>query len=374
VHNKIYKLKLDNFRNYESATIKTEGADFIAISGDNGIGKTNILEAISLLSPGRGIRDCKITEMSYRKTPNAQAMNWTNYYEIGDKNNLNKIGTALASDNNNEGKRLIKINDNMVKSQSSLTDYCSIICLTPQMDHVFISGLSVRRKFLDKIATNFAHNYAKNITNYEQLVRSRMKLLKKNITNNDWLNALERQISELSVIIAASRIEAIEYLHQMFEYTKEDFPCPFLSIKGEIENMLNSKKSIEVEGFIITKLTNNREIDRLSGKTNFGIHRSDLIVYYLDKNMPIQLSSTGEQKIILIAITLAIARSYLHKYNKTPILLLDEVVAHLDEYKQKALFNELINLKAQTWLTAVHHEYFQKIPSNNILKLNPRSI
>lgn len=323
--------------------------------GPNGAGKTNVLEAISLLSPGRGIRGAKIREIQscYRPDPWAvAAIVETAYGSV-------KIGTGLAP---NTDKRAIRINGENASGQSALAEYLACIWLTPQMDRLFLDSSRERRKFLDRLVFAFDPGHAGRVTRYENAMRQRSKLLHESQNEGAWLESLEAQMAETGVAIAAARLDFAQRLQSAEQcYRNEHFPRAAIDVQGTIENLLQETSALEVEQLFSYQLAESRGVDRLTGGAATGPHKSDLAVRYREKDMPADQCSTGEQKALLIGLILAHATLIKAERGTPPLLLLDEVAAHLDDERRAALYHLLETLGAQIWLTGTDKSLFDAI-------------
>lgn len=331
----------------------------IVLTGENGAGKTNILEALSLLSPGKGLRGAKNLEMQNIGESALWAISaiiQTDYAPV-------QIGTGLdpAAD-----KRLIRINGENVKTQSSLAEYAAFVWLTPQMDRLFLDSSSHRRRFLDRLVFAFDPGHSGRVTRYENAMRQRSKLLQDGPADPAWLSALEAQMAETGVAIAAARLEFIQRLqaaceHAAREQGESGFPLARLGVSGTIEELLTRAPALEVEEMFRYQLGESRGRDAISGGAATGPHKSDLPVIYAAKNMDAGLCSTGEQKALLIGIVLAHARLIALERGAPPVLLLDEVAAHLDEGRRAALYGLLAALGGQVWMTGTDRSLFRAI-------------
>jgi len=346
----ISKIILNNFRNYTSKSFHFK-SDITVIFGDNGVGKTNILEAISLFKKGKGIRSVDLDEMVCNQAREAK---FTIYSEL---NNHDDIANCATSFDKISGKRIYHVNNSKV---GSIRNFPAIIWLNPKMDSIFTDSKAVRRKFLDKIVGDIDQNHLSRINDYDKCLRQRMIILQQN-KDQKWLEILERKIAELGVAIAIARNEAIEYLNKSILLNESDFIKTQIKIIGEIEELAKFKKALEVEEFFSEKLRQNRRLDLQSGRNLFGIHRSDFTAILENKNLTANFCSTGEQKSILIAIT--IARVRINSFLNLPkaILLLDEIVSHLDNKKRQELFKELQKLEVQSFLTGTNREIFSNL-------------
>ncbi len=355
-------IKLHNFRCYEKAILTDLLSGLIVLTGTNGAGKTNILEAISLLSPGRGLRGARVMEIQRNKptakSPWAVAVTLKNHY--GDEI---RLGTGLDP-NSREGaeKRSVRINGTNVKSQSKLADYLSCVWVTPQMDRLFLDSARERRKFLDRLIFTFDTGHSGRVTRYENALSSRSKLLRDGINDNSWLKALEQQMAETGIAIAAARLDFVERLQAACKGVENKyFPLAHIKVKGTIEELLENAPALEVEDAFTYQLKESRTRDSYTGGAATGVHKSDLSVIYASKDMPADQCSTGEQKALLIGLILAHAQLIKAEKGEPPILLLDEVAAHLDDTRRKALYEILQNLGAQCWLTGTDLELFSTI-------------
>lgn len=341
-------LTLTNFRNYDSLRINFD-AQTTVIYGANGSGKTNLLEAISLLTPGRGLRSCKLDEVKKHGQ-----IEWSVVSEVAGY----KIAVGLEP---GRERRTIKIDGEKQSGGNALAEYVSCVWLTPQIDGIFLEGSGERRRFFDRLIYNFDPEHASRVAIYENAMRERLKLLKDGHNDPVWLKTLERRMAEYGVAIAAARNEVIGYLQKAIDKSATSFPLPDIRIASEYEALLRKSSALDVEEKLLEDLVNSRTHDANSGRSNVGVHKTDFQVNFKAKNVPANLCSTGEQKGLLISIILGLARLLRERRNKTPIILLDEVVAHLDESRREQLFEELKNLGCQSFLTGTEKELFPNI-------------
>jgi len=366
----VKRLTLANFRNYDNLRINTNLYPII-ITGENGTGKTNILEAISFLTPGRGLRSAKLSDIK-KISPNTSSVtdisnnnSWAVSAIVTNNNEDFDIGTAVESSSKetNEDtrlfeRRIVKINGQKTSSQADLGRYISAIWLTPQMDRLFKGGSQPRRSFLDRLVYAFDIEHAKRTSNFEHLYKEWFQLIKNGNTDNLWLQSLEENMASIGVAIAAARREQIARLNSFIEKEPDDiFPNVELSLEGKIEQLLDTKPAIDVEDYYVNMLKSQRR-NILYSESVDGINRSDFNVIYKRKKMPAELCSTGEQKSLLISIILAQTKCQSLNKGFSPILLLDEVVAHLDEIKREALLEKIRNLNIQAWITSTDAELF----------------
>jgi DNA replication and repair protein RecF len=357
----VEKLDLINFRNYSQISLKLEAKPII-ITGPNGSGKTNILEAISFLSPGRGLRNAKLKDIDNKNTNLTWKVRCLIKSTIG--RNLIETGRVQNNDSYKRDKRFIKIDDIIAKSASEISNIFSVIWLVPQLDQIFMGASSERRKFFDRMVYNFDPNHASHVIKYDYYMRERFKLLKTKQYDTQWLSIIEQHMAEMGVAIAAARMQSLAYIQHCISEAKTSFPKPHIYLTGEIETMIDKTPAIEIEEYFKEILSQNRQKDTETNQTNFGVHKSDMITIHDKKNLYANLCSTGEQKAMLVAITLAEARARIKWRSSVPILLLDEVMAHLDERRRTSLFDEILHMKAQCWITGTDDNMFQYLNKN----------
>lgn len=345
---------LNSFRNYDSARIEVSSAP-VVLTGHNGAGKTNMLEAISLLMPGRGLRRAKLSEID--KQSNGQP--WAVAANIHGMQGEVMIGTGRDPDLAQQAdKRIIKIDGQIIRSQGELSRHMVLLWLTPQMEQLFLEGASSGRKFLDRLVYGFDAEHAARINRYEKAMRERNRLLQQN-GDAVWLDAVEQKMIEEAAAIAQARLYAINHINHVIMGSKLSFPKAEISVLGAIEQMFEQGKSaLEAEDSFRSILMENRYQDSQTGRTSAGIHRSELKVTHCERKMPAQQCSTGEQKAILLTIILAQARASAIWKGIIPVILLDEVIAHLDSTRKLELFEEICQIGAQTWMSGVDANLF----------------
>ena len=352
-------LKLHHFRCYETTSLQNLSQGLVVLYGENGIGKTNILEAVSLLSPGRGLRGARVMDiqstMSTEPWAVAGVLN-TPYGEV-------RIGTGLDPKSKaGKEKRTVRINGQALKSQAKLGEHLSCVWLTPQMDRLFLDSGRERRKFLDRLVFTFDPGHSGRVIRYENALSQRSKLLREGQNDDSWLGGLEQQMAETGIAIAAARLDFSQKLQAACtEQTDGIFPRARISVKGSIEELLGHAPAVEVEDRFRNELVQSRERDAITGGATIGPHKSDLTVIYDEKNMKADQCSTGEQKALLIGIVLAHSRLIKAERGAPPILLLDEVAAHLDESRRGLLYGILQDLGGQCWLTGTEKTLFSTI-------------
>ena len=388
----VTRLTLTDFRNYAFLRIDTDLRP-IVITGENGSGKTNLLEAVSFLTPGRGLRSARLSDIKrftpavidddYMPSNGSWAVSAT-VYKNGDDF---EIGTAVENtlkedddEISNYNKRVVKIDGQKITSQAELGQYISAIWLTPQMDRLFRGGSQPRRSFLDRLVFAFDNEHAKRTANFEHLYKQWYQLIKSTNgrADNAWLEGIEENMAAIGVAIAAARREQIARLNSFIENEPDDvFPNVVLDLDGTIEKMLDKMPAVDVEDFYIDELKNERR-NILYNDSVDGVNRTDFKVTYKRKHMPAELCSTGEQKSLLISIILAQTKCQILYQGFAPVLLLDEIAAHLDDIKKEALLDKIKNLGLQAWITATNHDIFQtlkndadffEVKNNKIIKL-----
>ncbi len=357
----VSKLTLSNFRCYEQTqlNIPCEHA-LVVLTGPNGAGKTNVLEAISYLAPGRGLRRSSLTDVARQNG----AGNWAVAANLTLGEEPVKVGTGIEPVAENESiKRLVRIDGENVANSNILGERWSVGWLTPQMDRLFIEGPSSRRRFLDRMVLGLFADHSRQVGAYERVMRERNKLLAEHGTRADsaWLSALEARMAEHGVAVALARLEFSGQLAwQLNEAETGPFPKALLALDGWVEGMLaDGVAPVEAEAALKAKLAATRHTDGGAARAAVGVHKTDLVVTHAPKGMRADLCSTGEQKALLVALVLANARLQATLKGRAPIMLMDEVAAHLDIERRTALFEALSSLGSQCWLTGTDLSLFQ---------------
>jgi len=346
----VTRLQLTNFRSYGFGEISVSGAP-VVLAGPNGAGKTNVLDAISLLSPGRGLRGAKLNEHT-RKGPTASEETlWAVAATVTRGGTDYEIGTGLTQAS---ASRQVRLNGVPAQSSVDLGDIVQLIWLTPAMDRLFIESAGGRRRFLDRLVLGFDAGHARASTRYETAMRERARLLKYGPRDPSWLEGLENEMAEAGVQIAQARAATVEKLsHALAERGPQGgtFPAAQLNLTDELH--LASADDLR------SQFASSRMRDAEAGRTLVGPHTTDLQVRHTAKRMEARDCSTGEQKALLISIMLADARQLTRaRDGMAPILLLDEIAAHLDVTRRAALFEEIHSLSAQAWMTGTDLSLF----------------
>ena len=367
----IKDLILTNYRVYENIKFSFK-PNINIIYGKNGIGKTNILEALSFLTAGKGMLGANIGDVLRITEQPVINYNWTIFANIEDNNIADTI--AIYSENdNNILKKKIKINGNIVRSQEELNKILNVIWLTPDMQTLFIDEKANRRKFLDRIVYIVDNNHSSRINKYEFLVKERMKVLQDSKKFDEhWLTVLEEKIAETGISIAVARNQVIRHLNRILVNYDFNFPKFIITIDGKFENLLlDNITAMQAEEEFRKILRDNRQQDNETKRTTEGVHKSDLRLFYQTKNMDAQFCSTGEQKLFLISFTILKALLCKELNKPQPIILLDEVFSYLDKNKKLELFNELLKLNVQSFITGTDISIFSDIlPNDNVNTLN----
>ncbi len=342
----IKALSLSHFRSYKSAQIEPT-KPIIALYGANGAGKTNILEAVSMLSPGRGLR--RATSDELMRTP--ENLGWRVRAEINSLSEIHEVSTKSMAD----AGRFVEI-DGKRASQTALGYLARIVWLVPVMDRLWVEGASERRRFLDRMVLSFHPSHAEATLIYEKSMRERNRLLKDQTRDMAWYAALETQMAKAGAEITRNRIDVLNRLRVAQDCAESEFPQADLALLAA-----DGARPEPSADALIEALGAGRSRDMAAGRTLIGPHRADLHAVYAAKNTAAKLCSTGEQKALLISLILANARALATDFGAPPILLLDEVAAHLDSARRAALYREITALNAQAWLTGTGVELFEEL-------------
>lgn len=355
----ISKLTLTNFRNYAALSIDLRpGA--VVFCGDNGAGKTNLLEAISLLTPGRGLRRAPYADIAREDGDGGFAL----HARLDGPEGEVEIGTGISGgDAIGEGGRKVRINGAAARSAEEMLEWLRVVWLTPAMDALFTGPAGDRRRFLDRLVLAIDPGHGQRALDYEKAMRGRNRLLAEGSRDGAWFDAIETQMAETGVAMAAARAELVRLLAAMIERLPATGPFPQadIGLEGVLESEVATMPAIDVEERFRRALAEGRLRDRAAGRTLDGPHRSDLLVRHRPKDMPAELCSTGEQKALLVGIVLSHARLTGEMSGMTPVLLLDEIAAHLDAGRRAALFAILEELNCQTFMTGTDAALFSSL-------------
>ncbi len=359
----VERLWLTNFRNYASVSLEL-GPRPIVLTGPNGVGKTNLLEAVSLLAPGQGLRSAPFPDLARAGGDGS----WAVAARVHGREGALDIGTGLmASVLAERSGRVVRIDGLPRTGSGALADHVEMVWVTPAMDGLFTGPSAERRRFLDRLILCFDPAYRTRAGAFERAMRSRNRLLADGVRDAAQFRGLEIVMAEAGVAVAAARSEAVAALGAMIANRRvreasAPFPWAEVALDGMLEADLARRPAVEVEEAYASTLRHARERDRAAGRTLDGPHRSDLAVMHGPKAIPAKLCSTGEQKALLLGLVLAHAELVaLRKDGRAPILLLDEIAAHFDVPRREALFAELVRLGAQAWLTGTDESAFEAL-------------
>jgi DNA replication and repair protein RecF len=356
---RIRRLTLNNFRSYHAAQIEI-AANLVVLVGPNGAGKTNLVEAISFLAPGRGLRRATLTEVAFMEGDGS----WAMAADVEGALGLATLGTGIEAPANEDMTvtRKCRIDREPVSSASAFADHLRVIWLVPAMDQLFSGPASERRRFLDRLALAVDAEHASRVSALERSLRSRNRLLEEPRPDPHWLDAIEHETAELAVAVAALRAETVTRLSAALAVRRSSpFPSAEIALEGWMEKLLSQHSAREIEDRYRAVLHDNRARDAAAGRTLDGPHLTDLVVAYAPKDIPAAEASTGEQKALLIGLVLAHAGLITEMIGFAPVLLLDEVVAHLDPSRRSALYAELEMLGAQVLMTGADPAAFAEI-------------
>jgi len=337
------ELTLSHFRSHKHARLELDGRP-VAIFGANGAGKTNILESISLLSPGRGLRRASADEMARQP----EALGWKITGVLRSLHQLHEVETTSQP----ETSRQVRI-DGKSATQTALGRIARILWLVPAMDRLWIEGADGRRRFLDRMTLSFEPTHGDATLTYEKAMRERNRLLKDQVRDPAWYGAVEGQMAKAGAAIVQNRSEALLRVAAAQEGAQTAFPAAALTITGPDDGPMPSTQADLAVAF-----AGNRQRDLYAGRTLIGPHRADLGAIYAAKGVAAKQCSTGEQKALLISLILANARALADDFGAPPLLLLDEIAAHLDPDRRAALYDEICALGAQAWMTGTGPELF----------------
>ena len=358
---RIRRLTLSNFRSYRAAAF-TVDAQLAVLIGPNGAGKTNLIEAISLLAPGRGLRRATLDEVAFAEGDGS----WAVAAEVEGALGLATLGTGIeppASEDATPSRRY-RVDGEPASSAAAFSDHLSIVWLTPAMDGLFGGPASERRRFLDRLVLAVDGTHSARVNALERSLRSRNRLLEQPNPDPHWLDAIEHETAEIAIAVAAARAETVRRLAAALARNRDPaspFPWAGIALDGWIENALMELPATEVEDRYRVSLRGNRARDAAAGRTTDGAHLTDLEVLYGPKGIAAAQASTGEQKALLIGLVLAHAGLVAEMTRFAPLLLLDEVIAHLDPSRRTALYNALAALDAQVWMTGADPAPFAEV-------------
>ncbi|MFO1049939.1 MAG: DNA replication/repair protein RecF [Geminicoccaceae bacterium] len=345
----VERLQLHDFRNYRDVALAPRPGP-VVLYGENGAGKTNLLEAVSMLSPGRGLRGVKLAEMDREG-----AGPWRLRACVDGQHGPSEIETAHERE---AERRSALLDGQPLRSQNSLGEHVGLLWLTPAMDRLFAESAGGRRRFLDRLVLTLDPSHAARVAAYERASRERSHLLRAGRRDPAWLSAIEQRMAEAAVAVTAARRELVRELDNELVQAEHHFPRPHLVLEGELEEWLDEEPALEVEQRLAETLATSRDDDAQAGGSAVGPQRSDLLATDAWRGEAAARCSTGRQKAYLISILLAQAQLRLRRWGDLPLLLLDEVTAHLDPRRRSELLAVLGELGAQCWLTGTEARLF----------------
>ena len=370
------RLTLTNFRSYHAASLDIE-ASLVVLTGPNGAGKTNLVEAISFLMPGRGLRRATLEEVAFSEGNGS----WAVSAEVEGMLGLATLGTGIEppAAEANTRTRLCRIDREPVGSAAAFADHLRVIWLVPAMDQLFMGPASERRRFLDRLVLAVDAEHQGRVNALERALRSRNRLLEDPRPDPHWLDAIEHETAELAVAVAAQRAETVHRLQAALadraKRNDDAFPSAEIALDGWMERLLPDHPAVEIEERYRGILKNNRARDAAAGRTLDGPHLTDLAVIYAPKSIPAADASTGEQKALLIGLVLAHAGLLTEMTGFAPVLLLDEVVAHLDPNRRLALYAALAEVGAQVFMTGADPAAFAEVtPQADVFIVSPGQV
>lgn len=358
----ISRVMLSNFRSYAALDLKLDGR-IIVLTGPNGAGKTNLLEALSALAPGRGLRGARLSDLARAMPGETQIQAWSVGATVASNFGDTQLGVGFVPEGGdaNQTKRIVRIDGVPASSPAALAERLRLVWLIPAMDRLFHDGVVERRRFLDRLITSSDPAHARRWGAYEIAMRERIGALKSGAAAN-WLDALERTMAENAIAVAASRREGTKRLiAAMSESRASAFPMADVALDGTVETLLGTMPAVEAEDRFAQELRGVRAADGESGRTARGPHLTDLIVHHRERKREARACSTGEQKALLIRLVLAGAAVPAAGAPEAPVLLLDEIAAHLDEARRRALFEEIGALGVQAWMTGTDTSAFSAL-------------
>jgi DNA replication and repair protein RecF len=357
---RIRRLHLTNFRSYRSADLCFKEGPIVFL-GDNGAGKTNLLEAISFLAPGRGLRRATLEDAASSDGDGSWAVAATVEGAEGEV----QLGTGTEAPIGDETPaRRSRIAQENVASSAQFAEHLRIVWLVPEMDGLFLGPAGERRRFLDRLVLAIDAGHSARVSAFERALRARNRLLEEGVSDARYLDAVEHEVAELAVAVAAARTECVDRLRVEIDAAHDPnslFPAADLSLDGWMEKAVRDAPAIEVEDRYRAVLRDNRERDRAAGRTLEGPHRSDLLLTHRAKNIPAARASTGERKALLVGVVVSHARLVAAMHGLAPVMLLDDVAAFLDATRRDALFDLLARFGAQVFMTGVDESSFQAL-------------
>ena len=354
------RLQLHDFRSYRDLD-QAFSARLIALTGENGAGKTNLLEALSLLTQGRGLRRADLAECANDQGPGG----WALSAHFHDQGTSLQLGTGVEATAEGQAQsRRYRIDRVPISSIRQFADHVRIVWLTPAMDGLFTGPAGDRRRFLDRLVLAVDADHGARVNGLEKALRNRNRLLEDGARDAMWLDAAEKEVAELAIAIAAARGETVARLSSLILAQRDDqscFPWAQMALIGEVDSLIRQSSALQAESQYRDLLRQNRARDAAAGRTLIGPHTSDLVVHHGPKQRPAAQSSTGEQKALLVGLVLAHAQLVAEMSGIVPLVLLDEIAAHFDPMRRSALFEALEALGGQVWMTGADAQAFHEL-------------
>lgn len=348
---------LADFRSYAALDLAID-SQLVVLTGDNGAGKTNVLEALSLFTPGRGLRRAELADMAREGGRGG----WAVSIEAGTEAETMQFGTGF--DPQEGTSRRCRIERAPVGSAQAFADHLRVVWLTPAMDGLFAGPAGERRRFLDRLVLAVDSDHGSRVNSLERALRNRNKLLEESIRDRAWLDAAERELAEVAVAVSAARCETVSRLAALIGAERDQgsaFPWAEIALRGEIEAMVPDLPALEVEDRFQEMLAANRARDAAAGRALLGPQASDLVVAHGPKQVEAARCSTGEQKALLVGLVLAHARLVAAMSGIAPFVLLDEIAAHFDPARRAALYGALEKLGSQVFMTGADRAAFADV-------------
>jgi DNA replication and repair protein RecF len=356
---RLARLAVARFRNHVETVLPLDGRH-VCLHGANGAGKTNLLEALSMLAPGRGMRGADLSDLACRSSEETPGRMWALSLDVVDGGVDRRLLMAMERDEAGRGKRVVRL-DGAPVTQTDVADMFRVLWLTPSMDRVFAGAAGDRRKFLDRMVLAHAPAHGTASAAYEKAMRQRNALLEEMRPDPSWLDGLEQRMAEAGAAIALHRANALTRMQAAIDTRPDgEFPKADLTLDGDAELAVGRGATLEdLEDRIFRQLREARRRDAAAGRAIEGVHRTDLKVVHRPKGLSADLCSTGEQKALLMGLVLSNARALqMGDMTPNPLLLLDEAAAHLDSHRRAALYDELAALNGQAWLTGTDRSLF----------------
>ncbi|WP_293855951.1 DNA replication/repair protein RecF [uncultured Alsobacter sp.] len=358
---RVSRLMLGDFRSYRELDLAVS-ASMVALVGENGAGKTNVLEALSLLAAGRGLRRADLAAMARTGGPGTFSVS----VRLDEGDGGHRLGTGTERSDGDGLSRRCRVDGTAVPGASAFAEHLRIVWLTPSLDGLFTGPAGDRRRFLDRLVLAVDAEHGTRVSALERSLRSRNRLLEEDRPDPSWLDAVEREVAETGVAVAAARRETVERLAGLIQAGRDEtspFPWAAVALDGALEAELATRPAVDVEDAFRSLLRRNRARDKAAGRAIDGPQASDLMVRHGPKDVPAGQASTGEQKALLIGLVLAHARLVGAMSGMAPLVLLDEIAAHLDPRRRAALFEALAALGSQVWMTGADPDAFRSLPA-----------